>query len=560
MKYNFDKLLDIPKYQSGTTGEGIKPLINLTNKTRTNRYTNQFGWAGADKQWLTADGQYDFEKMYQDYLKNKGSFNLTGITATPDWENATADKKQYLDWNRQYNASGLNKYFGYSDQQADYYGPTTSARKAFLDYIKQREQLYPNELPEITVEPNKSDIVKDVTETDNNLNVQPKYPIPGALKKQSPWTDWLPLTAQLSNDLISAQRQASLQKLKSFPLQEFSPKFHKVQNDYHLRTGMEQNASDLMGLSYLRSNSSDMTQNMDNIRKYDTEATGIRNQAEQKKADTTFREEQISEEMANQNKEGQTAIGNNNRMVLSSAWNNILDANLRQELANTAALNSYIGNMYTSHGEWLKDRRLNDLQYAQGTNEYLASVDAQKAYDEFNKLNEFNSKAYTDFKNWFNTDQARDIEGFNAGAWEAAKAHGTTEDYIKNLWRTSKDALTYRDAWTKEQQDAEQKLINQLQMIRMHRNVAGLYLPATVTNQGLYRKGQFAPTYQSIFSHKRGGSVRARAIDYWEHIRKESQSTKKAQEKRNSDVNKKLQQDLDRLTKEQLILLRAIFK
>jgi hypothetical protein len=43
----------------------------------------------------------------------------------------------------------------------------------------------------------------------------------------------------------------------------------------------------------------------------------------------------------------------------AAAWNNILDANQRRDLARTTALNNYIGNMYSSHGEWLKDRRLN---------------------------------------------------------------------------------------------------------------------------------------------------------------------------------------------------------
>ena len=559
MKYNFNKLLDIPKYQDGTTGEGIKPLINLTDPTRTNRYKNKLGWSGANPQWLNENGQYDFEKMYQDYLQNKGSFDLTVITATPDQENATVNKKGYLDWNRQYNSSGLNKYFGYSDQQADYYGPTTSARKAFLDYLTQRENgtiadsdVQKTTLPE---QPEAEQPEEEVEETPTQ-----EYPIPELSRDHTPWTDWLPLTFQLGNDLMSAERQAALRKKMRFPLIE-GPFFqHKVTNDYHLRTGMQQNANELRDLGAFRSNSSDLRANLDNMHKYDVQASEIENQAEQHKADTTFKERQIAEAVEKEDKQIGAEVANYNTKANAAAWNNILDANMRRDLARTAALNSYIGNMYTSHGEWLKDARLNDLQYAQGINEYMASVDAKKAYDKYNGLSEFKSKAYNDFKNWFNTDQARSIDGFDINTWEAAKANGTTEQYIQNLWRTSKAAQSYRDAWAKEQTDAEQQLINRLQLIKMRRGVADLYLPATVNNQGFYDSEKYAPTYQSIFSHKRGGSVRARAIDYWEHIRKENQSTKRSQEKRNSDINKKLSQDLDRLTKEQLILLRSIFK
>ena len=68
------------------------------------------------------------------------------------------------------------------------------------------------------------------------------------------------------------------------------------------------------------------------------------------------------------------------------------------------------------------------------------------------------------------------------------------------------------------------------------------------------------PTYSPLFKHARGGSVRARFIDYQNHIQKEQQKQKELQHKRNQLVSKQLNADLDRLSKEQMILLRSVFK
>ena len=75
-----------------------------------------------------------------------------------------------------------------------------------------------------------------------------------------------------------------------------------------------------------------------------------------------------------------------------------------------------------------------------------------------------------------------------------------------------------------------------------------------------YRRKGAPQYYQNMYRFAKGGNVRARFIDYQNHINKEQQEATKNQQKRSEVATRKLTQDLDRLSREQMILLRSIFK
>lgn len=577
MKYNFTKLLQsggsVRKYQNATggdlaainggiveTGGGVqqfatKPTLQMTPEelaARTNTWQQTTG-----NQWLT-NGQYDYEKMYQDYLLNKDSFDISGITATPDFTNAQRNSRGFREWNQQFQQSGLNKYFGYDEGVVDYYGPTTAARAGFLDYIKKRPPETPPPPPDTPPGiPPKQEITTEKREEEEEI------PIPEPIQKLTPWTDWIPLSAQLGNDLMSAERQASLQKQMRFALKEGPFLQHKITNNYHQRTGMQQNANELRDLAAFRSNSSDLRANMDNMRKYDTQASQIENQAEQIKADTVFKERQIAENVENTNKQVGADVANYNARQNAAAWNNILDANAKRDLRRTQALNSFIGNMYTSHGEYVKDARLNEQAYQRGLNQYNAGLQQQEAYKQYaNVANDFTkSQAFQQFSNAV-AAPGNQIAGFDSNRYNDQTQR---DAYLRELWAGNSDlAVQYRGNYETEKKEAMNRYLLRSQNIANQLEAQNLMLPARISNQGIYIPGKYGVQSNvhpvQTESYKQGGRVRARFIDYQNHIQKEQQDQRRSQHKRNELSVKKLNADLDRLSREQMILLRSVFK
>ena len=93
-------------------------------------------------------------------------------------------------------------------------------------------------------------------------------------------------------------------------------------------------------------------------------------------------------------------------------------------------------------------------------------------------------------------------------------------------------------------------------MYRQARDASQL---ARVNNQGVY----ISPSYNQYgytTAYAKGGSLRTRYLDYQEHVNRENRESKRAQHRRDQLSTKKLDRDLDRLSKEQMILLRSIFK
>ena len=616
MKYNFAKLLQsggtVQKYQTPAGRNGVtyrSPISDTWNNTNNYRalvnqsyedvYKNKFA-----QDDFNMDAYNNFLGQYYDLMKNSkyqkgnGAVYYDGTNAYQKefdrqgfHTHAFQDGWQHVDsaytgdrFDTNYNWKGGDDYVGQTtaNRYANSFNQDELARQNaiaaqhgmqwILDdragdlNTEDGRQFYKLEkAPQASTTEAPADIQPN-TETPEQLSDTPQQPgtyeaigpeVSSQYKDTTPWTDWIPLSMQHLNNIVSADRQARWQKKMRFPLIEGPFLQHAITNGYYQRAAMQQQANDLRNLGQIRSNSSDIRENLDNARKYDIEASNIEKQAEQVKANIDAKERQIAEQVVNQDKQIGAEVANTNMKSNVAAWNNILDANMKRDLRRTESLNSYIGNMYTSHGEWLKDQRLNEQAYQKGLNAQEASLKQQEAYQKYyDTVNDFTkSQAYQDFIN--KVKQSGEYNYFTSA-----------EDYnnpakLKELWLGDSDlAAEYRQKWEDEKRNAMNNYLLENQIIANELNNKNLLLPAIINNQGFrfLDKKQNTSNIHPVFRHANGGRLGARFIDYMNHIQKEQQYQKTSQHKRNELSQRRLNADLERLSKEQHILLRSIFK
>lgn len=568
MKYNFTKLLQeggsVIKYQTPSGGISYNFDSFLDNLPSTSFSQGQTAssiawtpnWSGVSGKYknvadLEADDQYQAFTNY--VLQNADSdprvmqyLKLLEQSTTGNGHNAILFNGENLNknWKDEYKRLRTDEKYGYY-----HLGPegTTPAKVSddSDDIKKEKSSVVLRETPL-----EKKELPKPL-QFENLLPEKPDF---------TPWTDWAPLSSQLSNDVMSAEYQAQQQKKMRFPLMETPFLQHKITNNYHLRASMNQNANEMRDRTAARANSSDLRQTLDAMHRADVSAAEIANQAEQIKADTVFKERGIAENVINKNKEVGTQGANFNAKQNAAIWNNILDANAKRDLRRTAALNSFIGNMYTSHGEWLKDQRLNDQQYLRGLNQYTANLDHQRNYQDYADLTSdyTKSQAYQEFATAVGNSSGNDIADFDSDRYNDISHR---DAYIKELWAGNSDLATqYRGKYNEEMLKAEKAYYDRFQQINNRLEASNLLLPYRISNQGIYINPRTTSTYSPLYTYAKGGSVRARFIDYQNHIQKEQQKQKELQHKRNQLVSKQLNADLDRLSREQMILLRSVFK
>jgi len=68
----------------------------------------------------------------------------------------------------------------------------------------------------------------------------------------------------------------------------------------------------------------------------------------------------LVQEVANRNKLAQVNAANQNNQINAAAMNSIIDSRIKQNERLATNLGTYIGDMYTNYGEYLKTKRLNE--------------------------------------------------------------------------------------------------------------------------------------------------------------------------------------------------------
>ena len=343
---------DIADYQNSINEKfsfvNTKGIANGIDKGRYN-YLAEKKFATGDRpgSW-TADG-YGGAQTY----------DRTTLGAEGDWDE---DSQEFNDWQSKLNELDTETYL---DQK----------NKVYKLRLKTSEQADP-------VVKQDDPVVKQTPPAE-----QPKEKTPDALTfnkdipefKSTPWTDWIPLTANLINDYASNLRSYNQEVKKKFPLQEAPYQQAIVTNNYagrQIRSGIAANIR-------ARAN-----QNLSSNAEYNLalqqNAENQANQLEEQNAlDQTQSFNATTNNVnaaANVNNQRNSAAANINTQQNAAAYNNIAAARQRLYKANNASLNSYNANMYTSHGNWLQNYRLDTARYDRALNDYNYSKQATELY------------------------------------------------------------------------------------------------------------------------------------------------------------------------------------
>lgn len=462
-----------------------------------------------------------------------------------DWDENSNDFQTWQDWLK---GVGLETYM--------------DTDKAY----KLRELNTPSELespanvsptePTSPVEPS----VPDNTSVEEYEDVKFET-LPG--RKTNPWTDWIPLSGMLGNNLINNSRVFNDEVQKKFPLQEALYNQGKVTNNYVARQIRNQQIANARTRAQQQMGS-DLVQNQNYLNAVEQRADELENQNAIDQTQEFNATSQRLQEIGNQNKVQGAATANYNRQQNAAAWNNILAARQKLNTANAAELNSYMGNMYASHAQWLQNERLEDARYQREINDYsyqkrlnnLYETSGLKALEEGIQ----NSSAFNNFRKILEED----IENTNIALDE--NGHITDDAILNYISEHSEDddVKALSAAYEKEKADAMSRYEHDQQGLIAQRTRANMNIPSTFSNQGLRLGDRYLrrsiPQTTWISGYKSGGKVNARFIDYMNHYQKQQQFDRKENRRVQENLQKKLARDLDYLDKETLLLLKQIFK
>ena len=548
MKYNFTKLFatggGIQKYEAPSNGvsynfgEFTNNIGNSSYSTGPSSTTISFeaNWQGDGKYATVQD--LENSKEYQDYtnyvINNENDPQVQAYLK--ELERVTVGDGPH--GSILYNPDGTLK----SNWKDIYQRLRTDGKYGY--YHQSPDLSKPQEQPE--PEPDKPNM-KSTTAVDFDPVRQPNY---------TPWTDWIPLSAQFANDMFSNARQAELQKKQKYALYESPYQQAKVTNAYAARSAQNAQISDMQARSEeAAAGASDLRAGMKHQLNTAQQATSMRNQLELEKANEFNQTTSQVQSVANDNTVNATSIANQNRQINVAAQNNILNANAKRDLSNLQSMNSYIANMTTSHGNWLQNQRMEDENFrqTQAYENYLnTNRDAEQAIKDLDDYTK--SAAWQEFRN-------------SEFAGSGGPADQNDDEWYKTTWESggeqAQEFIKKYDDWKKSETERIQKIVEDA---GYQYRFDQMYAPTTFSNQGYYRplyRNTRGPLFQRrSFSYKKGGktSTRDRFLDYMNHFQKEQQSTRKETFESNKYWSQAIQRKLDNLDKQELALLRAIFK
>lgn len=529
--------------------------MGITNGINNNRYTYAQKRISGDS--ADSNGNWVTDGLWGSQTQDRTVLGYNG-----DWDENSDRYTQMNDALKQYGfkvEKGLAGDNGYTE--AYYINP-------FAQPETQTEQEEPAETttqtePEKTTEPTtQTEPVDSSVPSVLEFQQQPK-------RQSTPWTDWAPLTTQLANNLLNNQRQYNNEIQKKFPLEEAPYKQGLVTNNYAARQMRSQMAADIRSRAN-RNLTSDSTTNQIQQNAAEAQALGLEDQNALDQTQEFNRTSKELQAIGNENKAVESSVASYNRKQNAAAWNNILAARQKRDATNTAELNSYIGNMYSSHGQWLQNERMEDARFQRDINDYNYQQKLQRLYNE-SGLEALeggiqNSQAFGRFRKVIEAGG----DTYNIQLDENGKiTDQALLDYIKANPNNAavKSALS---EYQSELDNANNFFTHKQQSLIAERQRANMLIPGTFSNQGTRFGDRYIrytvpgstntnPLYTEFY--KSGGKFRkARFIDYMNHYQKQQQLDKVETRKNQERLQKKLARDLDYLDKETLLLLKQIFK
>lgn len=551
--------VDFTRLRKYKSGGNIPKFQNPYSPLELNSIESGKNWRKSPG-YLNESGQYDFEKMYAYYKAHPEEFgDLSTITATPKWEGAQRNTKGFKDWNTQFNTTGLNKFFGWDENVADYYGPTTSARRSFLNYINEKEAAAKQ--PEISIPSEvKSPEVPDENSTTENTYSPLEFPT--FKRAKTPFTEPIHLAFNTANQLANNWKNYNLATKSKTPLLEAPYKQYEVTDDTYLgRKIADQQVADMR--ARVNANlTSDASFNRGQLLAAEEIAQKTAEQNALNSSRSITQNRQNARNIANENIANSIATANQNNQNNVVAYNNILNARQKLNTQNTDAINGFTNNLNNALQKYNQAERLENRAFNDRINSYMAN---RMISDSRNAYRDYYTKGIkgTVFDNWYNdwsktsaslgSDWTGDSNDKEA-VWEYLTSHSDS-DYYKQL--------------EKEYNNQLDRLYQKYMMNADEANSRLAYLkiaePVQLSGQGLLwgdakRARRSTPTnWLTAFpEYKRGGRVRF--LQYLEHNREVLREVDKNATEQKRQSNQLLKRELDSLDRETLLLLRSIFK
>lgn len=376
-------------------------------------------------------------------------------------------------------------------------------------------------------------------------------------KRRQTWSDWLPNGMMLANSLYNNKRQEDLQADMKFPKKQYTTRNYIADNAYFTRSQMQKQANDIRARG-AQNISSNAEYNMAVQNQAEEAAQNIELQANDLKARRTAQQKEALQQVADYNKEQYVNMANDAAVTDASAYNNVLNAKAQRIAKDTQAVNGNISANFTSLGEYLKTKRLNEnaLQRANINSQYST---------KYNELLKGYNDTISDIRNW---------DGFQAAlnAMHAAEGFGTdaemgafptdpsqlTEAQLATVktWLNSIAGAQYKANYDKWKEAQDTGFSNNYQALVAATQAELEKINPYVTNQ----LDLSWPNKKRTITVKKSGGVVDRLSNFTRQIMQESQFVRKSHQQDTTNAQKSLQQQLQRLSKEQLILLRAVFK
>ena len=391
--------------------------------------------------------------------------------------------------------------------------------------------------------------------------------LPNVGASKSIWTDWIPILSKYFTNRKAARRDAEQQKKMRFPL-EMAKERHAIKTDAYLqRQLLEKQKQEMLARA-----DAIPTSNMDDKMRLLDQVHEVTEKYSDKQAQLQSAEyHQTLEDVvkaANYNTASRVDTANNNAKAIAASYNNIINANRKQIAKDAANVNATVDSLYRDYGKWKHDQRLNDVR----RNKYLLQSGAEEAIAKYGEIlaDETNPERWHQLAN-FAVELTRSPEGFsdeeiailNRNAADPVAGLQNDSSYrnlVLGRLQTGTDAVSsrWRTAWEeykKQRQTQHDAAVSDITAEYARRRAE---LPTIIDNQIF----DYNPGWRnSSLMYKEGGKAKAKALKEW------ARSTQKAKEQSDENFNEaqkraqtELRKQLDALDKEQLVLLKAIFK
>lgn len=587
--YNYDKFLTDKAYENETWSQRNTPTATSIQYNRSDWATKAKGYYG-DK-WDDSWGQDIRNLETSDLYKGFTEHVKSGI------QNKDENTWRYLYWlynkTSNLNSDGSRTEGGNANRQIGsfllkYWDPTlnnnsggfknTNFDQNDLDELAERYTLRRNDQkfgyyhlgPAGTTTPTVPTVQENNIQQNEDLTSIPNYSPIKPNKSDSSnypgWSDWIPLTMRKINDDVTAKTIGRLERLKRFQLKEAPYRQEIVTNAYATRQMLEQQKAQLLSRSAAM-DGSDINQNLRNRLSVEDQIAELNSKQADWQQNDYNQTRQKHQETLNWNKEKSVEVANYNRQQNVAAWNSILASRAAEREKLNSNLNTYIGDMYSNYGEYLKTKRLNENAQKRAAATKTYADEYEKAFDSYTKLQNDPSR-WSEFDSFISTLGGLDvltdqqIQLYNKYASREIDASNPAfKQMIISILNNSNNPDV--QMW-KSKYQAELKKVKE-EAERAAKIAEGNYA-STVGSINVYETNQWGPNIsllgknrRSVLSHKSGGKLQS-LIDFVKVYQKEEESIRKNTNKRHDRDSKNLNKQLDRISQEELILLRSAFK